>query len=103
MDKLNKVIPEKMTSFKEERKAKIYPTFNLDSEDLPEIKNWKVNGKYYLLMEVEQMAMRQGKEWQGEGDKKDDRVHATFKILKVGVKEEGFEKEYARRRSGASR
>lgn len=101
-DELRKVVPETMPSYKEDRKTKIYPTFQLDDEDLPEIKDWKVGEKYLLVMEVEQMSMRQGKEWQGADDK-DKKVHATFKIMKVGVKEEKFEDEYARKRSGSVR
>ena len=99
---LHPVIPEKMPSFKEDQKAKIYPTFTIDDEDLPELKNWKIGEKYVLVMEVEEMAMRAGKEWQGSMDN-DKKTHATFKILKVGVKDEKFEDEYARRRSNAAR
>lgn len=95
---LNKVIPETMPSYKEDRKTKIYPTFSLDSEDLPAVKDWKVGQKYMLEMEVEEISMRQGSEWQG-ADNKDKKVHATFKIMKVGVKDEAYEDEYARKRS----
>ncbi len=98
---LHTVIPEKMQSMTnaEVKKAKIYPTFQMDSEDLPELKNWKVGEKYMLVMEVEQMAMRQGKEWQGSNEK-DNKVYATFKVMKVGVEEKDFEREYANKRSG---
>lgn len=101
MTKLNKVIPEKQQNFKEMEKVKIYPTFQIDSEDLPELEDWKVGGKYTLVMEVEQMSMRQGSEWQG--DKQDKKIKATFKVLKVGVpeqEEESYEMEYGRKRSG---
>lgn len=98
---MHKVVPEKMPSYNEDKKVRIYPTFDLDSEDLPELENWKVGEKYVLVMEVEQMSMRQGKDWQGATDEKNDKkVRATFKVLKVGVKDENFEEEYARRRSG---
>lgn len=100
---MHKVIPEKMPSFTEDRKTKIYPTFSLDSEDLPELKDFKVGEKKVLVMEVEQMSMRQGKEWQGENNKDDKKVHATFKILRVGLEKETFENEYARRRSAGGR
>ena len=103
MAKLNKVIPEKQQSFKEMNKVKIYPTFQLDDEDLPEIADWKVGGKYTLVMEVEQISMRQGSEWQG--DNKDNKIKASFKVLKVGVEEpedEGYEMEYAKKRSGSN-
>ena len=96
---MNKVIPETMPSLREDRKTKIYPTFQLDDEDLPEIKDWKVGEKYMLCMEVEQLSMRQGNEWQG-ADSKDKKVHATFKIISVGVEETEempYEEEYAQR------
>jgi hypothetical protein len=99
--KLHEVVPEKMGSMKEARKAKIYPTVYFDEEDLPEIKNWKVGDHYYLVMEVEEIAMRQGKEWQGDVDEKDNKMQATFKVLKVGGKEEDFESEYGRKRGNA--
>jgi hypothetical protein len=101
-EKLHKVVPEKQTSFKEEMKRKIYPTFQIDDEDLPELKDWEVGGKYTLVMVVEQLSMRQGNEWQG-ADKKDKKIHATFKILEVGVEEpepETYGEEYARRMGG---
>lgn len=100
MTKLNKVIPETQKSFKEMNKVKIFPTFQLDSEDLPELADWKVGENYTLIMEVEEISMRQGQEWQGED--KDNKVKATFKVLKVGVEEpedEGYEMEYAKRMS----
>jgi hypothetical protein len=55
-----------------------------------------------LEMQVEEMAARQGKEWQGSSND-DKKVHATFKILKVGVKKENYQDEYARRRSQGGR
>ncbi len=99
-NKLHKVVPEKMPSFSEEKRVKIYPTFSIDDEDLPALKDFKVGEKKVLEIEVEQMSMRQGAEWQGStsGDKK---IHATFKILKVGVKKENYSQEYSRKRSGA--
>lgn len=99
---MHKVIPEKQPDWKEDRKVKIYPTFQIDSEDLPELKNCSVGQKYPFVMEVEMMSMRQGKEWQGEGGN-DKKIRASFKILKVGIEKEDFEKEYARKRSGAPR
>lgn len=100
-DKMHKVVPETQPSFNEMKKVKIYPTFQIDDEDLPELKDWKVGEKYTLVMEVEQLSMRQGNEWQGS-DTKDKKVHATFKIISVGVeepKEETYDEEYARRMS----
>jgi hypothetical protein len=100
-EKMHKVVPETM-DYTENKKTKYYPTFELDNEDLPDLKDFKVGEKRVLVLEVEQMSMRQGKEWQGEGDKENDKkIKATFKILKVGVKDESFEDEYARKRAGS--
>ena len=38
-DKLHKVVPEEMPSYKEEAKTKYYPTFELDSEELKQAYN----------------------------------------------------------------
>lgn len=102
---MHKVIPESLPSFKDDMKRKIYPTFSIDDEDLPDIKDWEVGEKYVIVMEVEQLSKRQGQEWQGDNNK-DKRVHATFKITKIGVdepEEETYADEYARRRSGAKK
>lgn len=101
---MHKVVPEKMNSLSmsEQKKVRIYPTFQIDDEDLPELKDWKVGEKYTLVMEVEQLSMRQGNEWQGS-DSKDKKIHATFKILQVGVEDKPdltYEQEYAQRMGG---
>lgn len=104
-EKMKKVEGEKLNNFPTDKQVKILPTFSLTDADLPDIKDWKVGDKYTLVMEVEQISMRQGSEWQGASDK-DKKVHATFKILEVGVEEEetddssdGYEAEYASRMS----
>lgn len=100
---MHKVIPEKLNPIRENREVKIYPTFQIDSEDLPELANWKYKDKKLMVVEVEVMSLRQGKEWQGQSEKeKDDKVHATVKILKVGLKSENFQQEYARKRANAN-
>lgn len=86
------------------KKTRILPTVHLTDEDLPEIKDWKVGEKYTLVMEVEELSMRQGNEWQG-ADEKDKRIHATFKITSVGVEEEpesSYADDYAAGRIAAN-
>ena len=86
------------------------PTIYLNSDQLPEIKDWKVGGKYSLCLEVEQSSMRQGSEYDMEmigGEKvSKDLITATFKVTKVEVDKEDAEEmtyaeEYAKKRSGA--
>lgn len=102
---LKKVKGEKygLCNEKAMKNKRILPTISFTEEDLPEIKDWKVGDKYFLVMEVEQISLRQGSEWQGEEDDKAKETRATFKILSVGVNEgetESYEEEYARKRSG---
>lgn len=61
-----------------------YPvTIRLDEDDLPEIKNWKVGGKYKLTVDVEQTSMSKGNEY-GEADSKEKpMVRATFKVISI--------------------
>jgi len=54
------------------------PRITLEESDLPEIKDWKVGGKYQLLITVEQMSHGK-KEY---GDKKGD-LESSFKVTKV--------------------
>lgn len=100
-EKMHKVIPDKRGDMCMDKKTKIYPTFQLDSEDLPELKDFKVGDKISLCLDVEQLSMRQGSEWQG-ADTKDKKIYATFKIINVGVDEPDeltYGQEYAQRMS----
>ena len=56
---------------------KIMPSISLTSEDLPQIKNWQVGGKYKLQLEVEQTEMSKSEY------RKDSPFSARFKVLKV--------------------
>lgn len=111
---MNKVIPETYPSMSESKKIKVYPTFRLGDDDLPELKEMEVGKKYTLVMEVEVKSKSQGSEWSdAETDKQ---IRASFKITKVGCemddKEEkgkkptmsgkAFEMDYAKRRSGGT-
>lgn len=107
MFKMNKVIPEERGGLMSEdkKKVKIYPTFEVDNEDLPELEDCEVGGKYTVVLEVENIGMRKGKDWQGQDDKESKMTRATFKITAIGLKEpeeekeEDYETEYANRRS----
>lgn len=109
-DKMHKVVPETYPSFSEQKKIKVYPTFRLGDDDLPEIKEMEVGKKYTLVMEVEVKHKSQGTEWGNEDDKQ---IRSTLKILKVGCEKDdkpkkgtvagkGFEMDYAKRRSGGT-
>lgn len=101
MENLHKVKGETFGSEIPAKEVRILPTFQLTEDDLPDIKDWEVGKKYLLVMEVEEIAMREGSEWQGAEDK-EHKMHATFKITKVGAEEpEGltYSEEFAQRMS----
>lgn len=121
MTNLNKVQPEKYNPKSENKVVKIYPTFRLGSDDLPDLKDMEVGKKYNLELEIEVMSKSQGSEWDQETNKKDV-INSTLKVLKVGCcddmedmkdsKEEDkmsmmsgkeFEAEYSKRRSKANK
>lgn len=105
---MHKVIPETYDSMPM-KKVKIYPTFRLGDDDLPELKTMEVGKKYTLVIEVEVMSKSQGNEW--NQSEKDKSIRATFKALKVGCEDKetkptkaggDFEMEYAKKRSGGT-
>lgn len=116
-DTLNKVKPETYKPMTENKPVKIYPTFRLGSEDLPDLKDMEVGKKYRLELEVEVMSKSQGSEWQQDSAKKNV-INSTLKVLQVGCCDDAedkadkkdkidmsmmngkaFENEYAKRRS----
>lgn len=56
------------------------PRITFTAKDLPEIKSWKVGGKYHLELEVEQVSMSKN-EYGFEEEK--DELKSTFKVMKV--------------------
>ena len=88
--KLNKVIPETYDSMPM-KKVKIYPTFRLGDDDLPDLKTMEVGKKYKLEMEVEVMSKSQGNEW--NQNEKDKSIRGSFKVLKVGCDMDKDEKK----------
>jgi hypothetical protein len=61
-------------------------TFSLRESDLPELKDWKIGGKYTITMEVEQVSASKPESGKGEMD-------ARFKVL--SVESEGKEEDKA--------
>lgn len=107
---MHKVIPETYPSMRESKKIKIYPTFRLGTDDLPDLKEMEVGKKYTLVMEVEVMSKMQGDEWNQNSDKKKE-IRSSLKVLKVGCEMDDkkptkagkdFEMEYAAKRSGGT-
>ena len=67
-------------------------TFTLRESDLPELKDWKVGGKYTITMEVEQVSASKPESGKGEMD-------ARFKVISAESetpeedKSEGYKEE----------
>jgi hypothetical protein len=53
------------------------PSITFDVKELPEIKDWKIGGKYKLLLDVEEVSMSK--------DEYEPRLTARFKVMKVKV------------------
>lgn len=57
------------------------PRVTFTAEDIPEVKDWKIGGKYYLELEVEQVAAE--KDRYGLEGEKENPLTATFKVVAV--------------------
>lgn len=67
------------------------PRVTFTAEDLPEIKDWKIGGKYYLELEVEEVAAE--KDRYGYEEEKERPLTATFKVAAVKALKHGSYKE----------
>lgn len=64
-------------------------TFSLDEQELPDIKQWKVGGKYTITMEVEQISLDKGVGLEeGKGP-----LQARFKVLSASTGKKAEESE----------
>lgn len=59
------------------------PTFTLTSQDLPDIKDWKIGGFYSLRVKVEQIQMGKGIDTYMPTKPGDTTMHARFQIKSV--------------------
>ena len=57
------------------------PSFTLRQIDLPEILQWEVNGKYYLVMKVEMTSIQNHKDLRATEDQ--DKLSANFQVESV--------------------
>lgn len=68
------------------------PRVTFTAEDIPEIKSWKIGGKYYLELEVEEVAAE--KDRYGYEEDKQKPLTAIFKVLAVkALEHESKEKD----------
>lgn len=66
----------------EAKPQKIPVTFRVDDNELPEIKEWKVGGKYKLMMDVEQIESSKGEEY-GPMEGKGKKMYGRFKVTSM--------------------
>lgn len=83
------------------------PQFTLRENDLPHVRTWEVNGKYYLIMEVEMTAKRIRKDLETKSDQ--SKVEGDFMVISIKVpddkiqqslEKQAFETAYAKNVSG---
>lgn len=61
-------------------------TLRISSEELPEIKNWKIGKKYKLEVEVEMVSVRKPDYWEiNEMDVDKNELNAGFEINAIKV------------------
>jgi len=65
-----------------------YPSLHLCSKDLPEIKDWEVDGEYYLVLKVVQKSKSMNTEKDGK-----EMYHAEFDIKEIATVEMDSENE----------
>jgi hypothetical protein len=87
------------------------PRFSLRQEELPEVREWKVNGEHYIILKVEMVGKRNTKAI-GVNDSRDkEKIEGTFQVLKIkalgdkpvdlkSLEREDFNKVYVKARSG---
>ena len=100
-----------MTDMPVHAEGRVLPEIRFREEDLPSVKNWKVNGKYYLIVKVE-MVGKQSAKAVGADDYTDrEKIEGQFQILNVKplgdnpvsadiLKRKDFENKIADVRSG---
>lgn len=64
------------------------PQLMLTARELPAIKNWKVGKKYQIIIDVEQVSISKGDEWDDEKG-----LRARFEVLKAKPCDEEYEKK----------
>ena len=91
-DELKKVKGTKMSAVEKPAEPKReLPRVTFTAEDVPEIKDWKIGGKYYLELEVEQVAAE--KDRYGYEGEKERPLTATFKVVAVKAMKHESHKE----------
>lgn len=84
---------------------RVLPSFTLTSDDLPEIKDWKVGGNYYLKIKVEQVSLGKGEHEYMMSNEQGKKMHARFQMkgIEAIADKKTYSEEYAERRSKAPR
>lgn len=94
---MHNVKPEVYDNEMSPKKVRIYPTFRIGNDDLPEIKDMEVGKKYTLVIEVEVMSKVQGSEWNQNDTTKAKEINSTLKVLKVGCESDDTKEKPAKK------
>ena len=79
--RMRTIKPEKMSNMMPEG-DEYYPHLDLSSDEIPEVKSWKVGKTYKIMLEVKQVSMREDK---------DKKISACFEVRKVGVEDKEYD------------
>ncbi len=69
-------------SSKSDSPSKYPNVIRFDEDELPELTKWRVGGKYRLTLEVEQVSMSKGEDYD-EGESQKPKTRASFKVVSV--------------------
>lgn len=64
--------------------GRVLPSFTLREIDLPQVRNWEVNGKYFLVMEVEMIGKNSNKDMQAPNSDR-AKIEGYFRVLSMKV------------------
>lgn len=62
--------------------GRMLPSFSLREVDLPQIRQWEVNGKYYLIIEVEMLGKNSMKDYEAP-DSGREKIEGYFRMNSV--------------------
>jgi len=59
------------------------PRFTLAQEELPEVRKWMVNGKYYLVLKVEMVGKHNNKVVGADNSGDEGKLEGRFQVLSI--------------------
>lgn len=78
----NDLMPYNMTEAMPMHEGRELPSFTLREIDLPQVRTWEVNGKYYLVVQVEMLSKNSMKDYEATESGR-EKIEGYFKVLSV--------------------